>query len=100
MGVNPADAMQRAQMLQPQARMALASTLMNPEAGGALLQVLGPAFAPLVQTLATPDPAMGGMGAPPMHPGMGGSPLTPMGGGAGAMPMQPPRSAGIGSIVA
>lgn len=89
--LDPAMAVQNLNALDPQSRVLLAQSLAQPGIANALAQVLGPAFVPVVQQMAT------GPTAQP-QPGMGGAPGSPPasdddgdGGGAG-MPMNPPGS--------
>jgi hypothetical protein len=101
--LTPDAAMQNLAMMPTQERQVLAMALGDPTTSGALLDLLGPTFAPVLSALTankvpTGRPAQGTPGAPPMpggapQPGGDGLPLGGPGGAPvpGAYPMPPAR---------
>jgi hypothetical protein len=104
-GITAAAAMQNLAQMPTAQRQALAAVASDPSVAGALLDVLGPSFMPVLQAMTAngipaglPGPGQPGapmpggpppgMGAPPGPP-MGGSPMPP----AGPMPPSAPPGA-------
>jgi hypothetical protein len=100
--LTPDDMMMRMSTLDPATRQALASSLSDPAMSGALLTLLGPSFAPVLQGLSAGGPmaaSSAGPMPPPAMPGMPGAP--PPGGMPGAAPGMPPRPvSGLNGLMA
>lgn len=98
--LSPDDVMMRLSTLPPPVRQQLSVALSDPTTGGALLALLGPAFAPVVaaatggspMAAAPGGPPMGGMPAGMAPPGNPPPPVMP--GGPAMMPPGPPSGLG------